>query len=447
MKISRFIKNPLVTGTLLMTGAGAVTRVIGFFYRIFLSRTIGAEALGIYQLMAPVFAICFALTSSSIQTAISKFVGDATGKCAKDLCSERKARAYLYMGLVLSCILSLIAGGVIHRNADWIAEKLLGEARCAPLLVLLTWSLLPSCIHSCINGYYYGRKKALVPSLCQIAEQLARVGSVFIIYSVLTEQGQRLSEWHVIAGLVIGEFFGLLIGLLAFALERRLPPKSYLDIKDSIKPMAVSFAAMVIPLTANRLLVSLSNSLENLLIPQRLQVFGYSSSDALSVYGVLTGMTLSVIFFPGVLTNSFAVLLLPAVSEIRARNDGKKIHDTIFRAVVCGMLLGLIFTALFFLYGDWLGNRLFHNALAGRYIRRLAFLCPLMYITSLLNSIMNGLGMAKNVLFINLLSCLIRISMIWFLVPTEGIGAYLWSMLLGQVFAAASCIFCLREYW
>lgn len=446
MNVSKLIKNPLVSGTLLMTGAGAVSRVIGFFYRIFLSRTIGAEALGIYQLVAPVFAICFALTASSIQTSISKFVGDAAGTCSGNLCGEKKARIYLYLGLLLSCTLSLIAGTVIYRNADWIAASLLGETRTAPLLVLLTYSLLPSCIHACINGYYYGKQRAFVPSLCQIIEQLARVGSVWLIYCVLTEQGQRLNEWHVVAGLVIGEFFGLLVGLFAFALERRILPRSYLDLKDSLRPMTVSLLAMVVPLTANRLLVSLSNSLENLLIPQKLQAFGYSSSDALSIYGVLTGMTMSIILFPGVLTNSFSVLLLPAVSKIRAENDHKRIHDAIWRAVVCGLLLGLVFTAIFLLFGDWLGNRLFHNALAGCYIRRLAFLCPLMYITSLLNSIMHGLGMAKNVLFINLLACLIRIGMIWFVVPSSGIGAYLWSLLISQVFAACACIYLLREY-
>ena len=67
-------KSTLLTGTLFLTLAGILTRIIGFFYRIFLSRTIGAEGLGIYQLIAPVTAICFAFTAAGIQTSISKFV-------------------------------------------------------------------------------------------------------------------------------------------------------------------------------------------------------------------------------------------------------------------------------------------------------------------------------------------------------------------------------------
>lgn len=93
-----------------------------------------------------------------------------------------------------------------------------------------------------------------------------------------------------------------------------------------------------------------------------------------------------------------------------------------------------------------IGNKLFHNALAGRFICRLAWLCPLMYVSSLLSSILHGLGRPKQVLFVNLLACLIRIGMIWFLVPGYGIGAYLWGLLLSQVFASVACMWLLREY-
>lgn len=227
MTLSSIKKNPLITGTLLMTAAGVLSRIIGFFYRIFLSRTIGAEALGIYQLIGPVFSLCFALTASSIQTSISKFVGDAIGGCKDSLCGEKKARAFLLLGLVLSCGLSSLTGIFMYCNADWIATHFLGEARCAPLLVLLTYSLLPCCIHACINGYYYGKKNAFVPSLCQLIEQIARVGSVWIIFQVTTEKGIPLTAFHAVCGLVIGECFGLLVSMSAFLREKRLPRGSY----------------------------------------------------------------------------------------------------------------------------------------------------------------------------------------------------------------------------
>mgnify|MGYP000075974047 FL=1 len=444
--LSSIKKNPLITGTLLMTAAGVLSRVIGFFYRIFLSRTIGAEALGIYQLIGPVFSLCFALTASSIQTSISKFVGDAIGGCKDSLCGKKKARAYLILGLVLSCGLSILTGVFMYLNADWIAVRFLGEARCAPLLVLLTYSLLPCCIHACINGYYYGKKNAFVPSLCQLIEQIARVGSVWIIFQITTEKGIPLTAFHAVCGLVIGECFGLLVSMSALLREKRLPRGSYTSDSICNSTMTHAFLAMVIPLTINHLSVAFSTSLENLLIPQKLQLYGYTQTDALSIYGILSGMTLSIILFPCVLTNSLSVLLLPAISEARGRSNENQIRRTTQKAIRLGLLLGFAFTILFLLTGDMIGNKLFHNALAGHFICRLAWLCPLMYITSLLNSILHGLGRPKQVLFVNLLACLIRIGMIWFLVPAYGIGAYLWGLLLSQVFASVACMWLLREF-
>ena len=51
--------NPFLTGTLILTLAGFCSRLIGFFYRAFLSQTFGEEGMGIYQLLAPVMALSF----------------------------------------------------------------------------------------------------------------------------------------------------------------------------------------------------------------------------------------------------------------------------------------------------------------------------------------------------------------------------------------------------
>ena len=429
-----------------MTAAGIASRIIGFFYRIFLAQTIGAEALGIYQLIAPVFAMCFALTASSIQTSISKFVGDACGKTDDSQNGEVTARGYLLLGLVISCIASVLVGILLYTRAEWIALHLLGEIRCAPLLALLSFSMLPCCIHACINGYYYGKKRAGIPSFCQLMEQIVRVGSVWIIYQITLEKGMELTAFHAVAGLVAGEFAGLLVGCWALAFEKRLPKHAFQTLAPHWKSMGGLFAAMAVPLTINRVMTALFTSLENLLIPQKLQEFGYSSADALSIFGILTGMTMSIILFPSVLTNSFSVLLLPAISEAQSACAHERIARAIKKAILYGLLLGLFFTAVFFFFGDWMGNLLFHNALAGVFIRQLSWLCPLLYITSLLNSILHGLGNARQVLFVTLLSCMIRICMILFLVPQCGIDAYLWGMLLSYVFATIADIVLLLPY-
>ncbi len=133
--------------------------------------------------------------------------------------------------------------------------------------------------------------------------------------SVHAGKGMELTAFHAVAGLVAGECSGLITSLIAMSLEKRLPGHSYHTLSGQWKTMGKLFASMAVPLTINRVTTALFNSLENLLIPQKLQAFGYSASDALSIFGILTGMTMSIILFPSVLTNSFSVLLLPAVSK------------------------------------------------------------------------------------------------------------------------------------
>lgn len=435
------LKNPLIAGTILLTAAGVISRIIGFFYKIFLSRAIGAESLGLYHLTFPVLALGMSLTSSGIQTALSRYV-------AEERDSPRRAMRYFYGALLLSCGMSLIFGGIIRQNAPWIASEFLGDSRCAPLLSIMVYCLIPACVHSCINGYYYGLQKATVPSLSQLAEQIARVGGVYLMYQLQMERKEALTAVHAIWGTVIGEFFGLLISGTAILLHTNqkktmIPKKDDLSLVHAITLLC----SMAVPLTFNRVIINICTSVENLLIPQRLGLSGLSQSEALSVYGVLSGMVMSVIMFPGVLTGSISVLLLPSVSEAKAHNHMAAISHTIKKAIRYGLLLGFSFTALFLLTGGYIGERLFDNALAGEFIRRLSWICPFMYISGLLSSILHGLGKPKTVLFINLLSCLIRIVFIYCLVPRYGIGAYLWSMLLSQVFCATGSMIALRGYY
>ena len=84
------MKQNFISGTLLLTLTGILSRIIGFYYKIFLSRRIGAEGLGIYQLIFPVFALIISVSAAGIQTAISRYCAQCRQK--------RQARAYLSVG-------------------------------------------------------------------------------------------------------------------------------------------------------------------------------------------------------------------------------------------------------------------------------------------------------------------------------------------------------------
>ena len=212
MKFKLF-RSSLIKGTLILTLAGTLSRFIGFFYKIFLSRTIGAEALGIYQLIFPLFAFCLALSCGGLQTAISRYTASSK--------TDRIARSYLTIGTTLSLVLSFCCAVFLFRYADFLSLHLLGEARCEPLLRIMAVAIPFACIHACISGYYYGRKKAGIPSASQLVEQLIRVLGVWLVCSILTEQQQEFTAAIAVWGLVFGEIASALFSLTALSAKKK----------------------------------------------------------------------------------------------------------------------------------------------------------------------------------------------------------------------------------
>ena len=147
---------------------------------------------------------------------------------------------------------------------------------------------------------------------------------------VAAKQGQTPTPAHAVWGLVIGEVGATLFCLTAMLTSqparqtaKRHAVTRYLPALRHLAGYYKNLLSLAIPLTANRLLGSIFTSLESLLIPLSLRAFGYTASDALSVYGILTGMVFSTIMFPAVLSNSLSVMLLPAISNaLRTRKSG-----------------------------------------------------------------------------------------------------------------------------
>ncbi len=430
MKLSRITHNTFITGTLLLTFTGVLSRIIGFFYRIFLSRAIGAEGLGIYQLIFPILSLSIALCASGVQTSISKFVAEELGKCNK--CNGFR---YLTAGLLLSLSLSVLLGLFLLSQADVLATHTLSESRCEILIRIMAYSLPFAAIHCCINGYYYGLKKTAVPSVSQLIEQLIRVGTVYVIYLISVEQNIPVTPVAAVWGLVCGDIAAALFSMTALGFHNRknTSDKTPITLSHAIKNLGF----YCIPLTANRLMLNFLSSIEAILIPAALQKFGYNSSDALSVFGILTGMAMPMILFPNVLTGSVSVLLLPTISAASADCNRRLIVNAIKKTVEYCMILGLFGTLFFLLTGDFIGQKIFQNTLAGTFIVTLSWICPFSNLATTLGSILNGLGKATHALILNLTGNLIRILFILFLVPVYGIRAYLYSMLLSQILVTA----------
>lgn len=416
-------KAAFIKGTFILTMTGFISKIIGFFYRIFLSNKIGAEGMGIYQLIFPVISICHAITTCGITTAISKL-------CAEKNAMEDKdgARMILLSGLLLSVALSIATGILLILSADFLSIHIFKEPRCC-LLFKITALSLPFCaVHSCICGYYYGAKQTMIPAASQLVEQAIRVSSVFIICHILESRNTPVGIYIAVIGIVLGETASMLFSLTSLTFHA--PEKFFGHIKKMCFAPIISLS---LPLSFNRISINLLQSIEAILLPLTLASSGLSNSEALSVYGTLTGMALPFILFPSAITNSIATLLLPTIAEAQTANNKKLIHSAIYKSFTLSIGFGFLLTFGFIIFGSFMGEFFFHSTLAGHFIKTLSFICPFLCLGITLESILNGLGKTVTSFLHNAAGLLLRILFVVFAIPKVGITGYLWGILASEI--------------
>lgn len=429
-----FSKHPIITGAVILSAANITTRIIGFFYRVYLSRIFGAEGMGIIQLTGPVTAMVFALTGAGMQTAISKCVA------AVSEARRKRRHLYLYYGLASVLMISLLCTFLVYTYADVLAVHFLSETRTAPILKVLALSFPFSAAHACINGYFLGKRKTFLPAISQLMEQLVRVAVVYTCCNSFLSTGDVPPLEFIAWGAFLGEVAALFVvgtSLLFYNKKHTFGHNLIPHPDNPPDTIMLSLLKMAVPLSANRLAVHFLQSIESIRIPIMLQAYGLSNTAALSTYGILTGMALPVLFFPGAFTGALSTMLLPTISEAHSKQDKERIKTITTNATFLVVFAGLLFGILFFMFSDIIGDVLFHEPLVGSYLRTLCLLCPFLYVNGVFTGILQGLGKAFTIFFINVTGLCLRLAFVFFVVPTYGIRGYLIGLLVSQLYSSS----------
>lgn len=428
------LKKTLIKGTLLLTIASLLTKVLGFYNRIFLSQTIGAREIGVYQLIFPVYLIVHSLCCQGFEYGIMKFVAQEAARG-----NRRNVWRYFKICALGSLSLAVLCMVFVYLNCDFIAVHLLKQADCAPCLKILTAAFPLLSIKDSILAYFYAMKKTALPAGAQLLEQIVRVTVIWGISTFVLTITKDASLATM--GLVAGEAASLLLVLFFVPSMKReinhLGARSQTVLpRRTIVKHIFSYCTA---LTSSRLLLTVLSSVESVLVPYLLAKALANEDEALSLFGILTGMSLTFITFPSALTNSIATMLLPAVSEAQAQNQQRRIKRAASLSLHYCLLLGILSTTVFLVFGKDLGNLVFHEPAAGEYIFILSWLCPFIYVATTLTSILNGLGKTTLTFTNNVISVLIRIFCIVALVPRFHMQGYLIGLLVSYSTLAILC--------
>ncbi len=439
LTMARICKNPFFSGTIILTLAGFLTKIIGFFYKIFLARIFHEEGLGIIGMVTPVMMLTHSLCASGLQNAITRYVA----ACGQN--KKAQGFGYLYTGLTFSLSLSALMAYLTFQYADFISIHFLHESRCADLLRITALSFPLASLHTCLNGYFYGRKKASVPAASMLIEQCFRVSSVYLLYLLLSKQNTPIPLTVSCIGMLIGECASAVFSCIILLPESNCTGTHNKEGMLSHKKFKDLFTLSA-PLSLNRVCVSLLSTPETTQLPQKLIYSGLTSSQALSLYGIFSGMAFPLVMFPCALTGAAGSLLLPYISEQQAAHNKRRIRQAITTTILLCVLLGIGFMIFLLLFADLIGTLLFRNADASTQIRALAFLCPFLYLSGMLNNILHGLGKTTLTFIFSMLSLGCRLLFVFFIVPKVGFSGYLYGLLCSQILLDLLLILALRKY-
>ncbi len=367
----------IVRAVFTLTIFSLVDRILGFVFKIYLSRQLGAVSLGIYQVALSVFFLMLTLTTSGVPLIVSKLT--AKYKIKNTPLEEHKTvSAALIIGLVLSvfiCALIFMLSGSI--------KYLFASPQSMTILLILMPGVVFSGVYAAFRGSLWGHQRYKTVSIIECLEQIFRIALCGILFMIGTDK-LKMTAVSMSAACA---FTAVCCIFSYFAQKGRLSnPKGY------ILPLIKQSA----PITMIRASNSFVNSLVAIAVPFLLVRSGMSASDSLYVYGSSVGMAFPLLYIPITVVGSLAYVLIPTISTAIAKNDKSGLCRQVETAVSFAIVIAALFVPVFLSLGREIGMLVYDNELSGTFLRACAWLLIPVAVESITSSMMNSLDLEKS---------------------------------------------------
>ena len=391
----------------LVTAFSCVERMLGFIYRIFLSRFLGSEGLGLYQVALSVVGLIMTLTCSGIPITVSRIM---TKHSAEN--NEQKGFKTVTGGMILSLILSvpIVLIALLFPKAF---SFLFADERCYVILKIILPGVIITSVYAVIRGYFWGRKMFFTYSLIELLEEAVMlvIGVIFILKAT-DLQGGIIGASNAV---LISYIFSFVTATALYFL-RGGKIKSP---KGELKPLISSAT----PITLMRTATSLINTLIAIILPLRLVASGVSQSVALAGFGELSGMSIPLIYIPSTIIGSIALVLVPELSDNFYRHSDITLKNNVEKAVKCSVFISCLIIPSFLSLGKEIGVLLYDNYNAGLYIQRACIIMLPMSISLITTSMLNSLNLERKTLKYYLIGALFLVLSIYFLPKIIGVNS------------------------
>lgn len=406
-----------------MTGCSLLLRLLGIVFRIVISNRVGAEGMGLYQLVFSIYVLGTTFANSGILTAVTRLV-------AEHLVKGNAHAVNRVMRLCSLC--SLLVGGVsaliLFLGAPIIGEWI-GDPRTVPAIAFSGIALPLIGVAGCLKGYFLALRQAWPPCMAQIIEQIVRIGSILMALNSFWDGSLSQACVIIVLGDALSEAVSC-VYLLCVYRKRRLKTSTA---PSKAIPLLRPMLHIALPLTAGRYLSTALRTIENILVPARLTVFNGSETLSLSQFGAVKGMALPLIFFPSALLMTTSGLLIPELSDAYLQGHRRQVARLVELSLKITLLGSILIGGLFTVLGKTLGILLYNDTLVGTMLQVLGPLTPLMYLDSVATAMLKGLGQQVHSLWFTVIDSAVRILLILWLLPVWGLKGFLFVMVISNL--------------
>ena len=397
----------IVKSVAIVTLFGVATKALGLLIKIYISREIGAESLGFFQIASSVFFLLCALVTSGLPLVISRRVS----------AFPKDESALVSGGLLISVLISGIVTCLIVFCPS-LLKSLLSHNQSILVLFTLLPGLISTAFYTPFRGAFWGRKDFFTISFVEFLEQIIRLVACVILFNI----GISSLSGEEVVGITssIACFLSSLYAIIYYFCKRG-------RLSSSLRH-TISLAKESTPIAFVRISTSLVSMLIAIILPAQMVLGGTNSSDAISAFGVVSGMILPLLTISGTIIGSIAVILVPELGSSSA-SPTKEAKSKINSSISVSILLSLFLFPIFFGIGNEIGIFLFQNELAGQLLQAGSFLLLPLGLSQITTSILNALGHEKRTLVYYLLGTTFLLASIIFLPRVIGIYSLLVGML------------------
>ncbi len=417
----------VVAGTVLLTAIGLFSQLVGFFYRIALSRLIGAETMGLYQLVMPVYSMLMSMTAVGLTVAVSTL--SARHQALGDRGAVKAA-----LGKAVGCFLlgAGLLGAAVIAASDPISVYLIGDARTRLGMVLLVPCVLLTGVENLHKHCFYGLGRVGPPALTETVEQLIRAGAVIGLLLVLRPRTGEGKVGVIVTGMVLCEIFSA-VTLTALLRRhwRREPPGPARDPVTAGQLMSIA-----LPVSMTSLLGTLLGSANAVLIPARLVAGGMERGAAMSAFGVMCGMTMPLLAMPTGFVGALCLTMVPDLAKRTAGGDRQAAGRFVDRVLWATSTLMAPAMALLAVLGPTVGRAVYKEAAVGEHMTWLAVGTLLSCYQSVLSGALNGLGLQRAGARNAILSDVVQLAFTFFTVSEWGLAGFVAGFVLSSLVGA-----------